>query len=66
VALPGYPVGGLILGGASHLDAFSAYPFRTQLPGGAPGGTTGKPAVRSPRSSRTGGDSPQASCAHDG
>ena len=25
--LPGYPVGELILGGASCLDAFSAYPF---------------------------------------
>jgi len=28
-ALPGYPVGDLILEPASHLDAFSAYPFRT-------------------------------------
>ena len=28
-ALPGYPVGNLILESASHLDAFSAYPFRT-------------------------------------
>ena len=60
------PVGGLILRRASHLDAFSAYPYRTQLPGGAPGGTTGTPAVRPPRSSRTGGGSSQASCARDG
>ena len=28
-ALPGYPVGELILEWASCLDAFSAYPFRT-------------------------------------
>jgi len=28
-ALPGYPVGSLIFRRASHLDAFSAYPFRT-------------------------------------
>src|SRR5438445_171025 len=40
------PVGDLILGWASHLDAFSAYPIRTWLPGGAPGGTTGALAVR--------------------
>ena len=28
-ALPAYAVGDLILGRASHLDAFSAYPYRT-------------------------------------
>ena len=28
-ALPGYPVRDLILKRASHLDAFSGYPFRT-------------------------------------
>ena len=38
---------------ASHLDAFSAYPFQTQIPSGAPGGTTGKPEVCPSRSSRT-------------
>ena len=35
--------GGLISGRASRLDAFSAYPFRTRLPGRAPGGATGSP-----------------------
>ena len=35
------PQGDLILWLASRLDAFSAYPYQTQLPGGAPGGTTG-------------------------
>ena len=35
--------GGLISGPASRLDAFSAYPIRTRLPGCAPGGTTGTP-----------------------
>ncbi len=34
--LPGYPVGDLILGWASRLDAFSAYPIRTWLPGTCP------------------------------
>ena len=63
---PVNPVGSLILRPASHLDAFSAYPFRTWLPGSAPGGTTGTPEVRSPRSSRTRGNSSQASCAHSG
>ncbi len=33
-------MGHLILGGASHLDAFSACPFRTWLPGYASGETT--------------------------
>jgi hypothetical protein len=38
--------GVLILRLASHLDAFSAYPIQTQIPSGAPGGTTGKPEVK--------------------
>jgi hypothetical protein len=36
-------MGDLILGRASHLDAFSAYPNQTWLPSNAPGGTTGTP-----------------------
>ena len=60
------PVGDLILGRASHLDAFSAYPCRTWLTCSAAGATTGTPEVRPPRSSRTGGSSPQISCARDG
>ena len=58
-------VGSLILEGASRLDAFSVYPFRTWLPSCATGVTTGAPSVRPPRSSRTEGSSPQTSCAHD-
>ena len=53
------PVGDLISGRASHLDAFSAYPFRTWLTSRAAGATTGTPEVRPPRSSRTRGSSPQ-------
>ena len=60
------PVGDLILGRASHLDAFSAYLCRTWLTSRAAGATTGTPEVRPPRSSRTRGSSPQVSCAHDG
>ena len=60
--LPGY----LILGGASRLDAFSVYPGPTWLPGYALGSTTGTPAVSPPRSSRTGGSSPQISYARAG
>ena len=60
------PVGDLISGRASHLDAFSAYPFRTWLTSSAAGATTGTPEVRPPRSSRTGGSSPQISYARDG
>ena len=60
------PVGDLILGRASHLDAFSAYPCRTWLTSRAAGATTGTPEVRPPRSSRTRGSSPQISYAHDG
>ena len=56
--------GYLIFGWASRLDAFSAYPFRTQLPSAAPGGTTGTLEVRGFRSSRTRKPSRQVSCAH--
>jgi hypothetical protein len=59
-------LGVLILGWASHLDAFSGYPFPTSLPGAAPGGTTGTRAVGPSRSSRTRDGSPQYSNAHDG
>ena len=57
--------GGLISGGASRLDAFSAYPVRTRLPGRAPGGATGTPLVRPTRSSRTKVRAPQASNARN-
>ena len=56
--------GNLVLEGASRLDAFSAYPFPTWLPGGAPSGTAGTPEVGPPQSSRTRGDPSQVSCAH--
>ena len=58
--------GRLISGGAWRLDAFSAYPFATWLPGGADGSTTGTPEVARPRSSRTRGRSRQPSCACGG
>ena len=45
----------LILRPASRLDAFSAYPIPTRIPGGAPGGTAGRPEVGRARSSRTSG-----------
>ena len=51
---------------ASRLDAFSVYPVRTSLPCYAVGTTTVAPVVRSPRSSRTRGNSSHDSCAHDG
>ena len=57
---PGY----LVLRPASRLDAFSGYPFRTQLPGYANGMTTGTLEVRPFRSSRTMNSSSQVSCAH--
>jgi hypothetical protein len=56
--------GNLVLEGASRLDAFSAYPVPTWLPGGAPSGTAGTPEVGPPQSSRTRGDAPQVSRAH--
>ena len=59
-------MGYLILGGASRLDAFSVYPFRTWLPGYAIGMTAGAPVVRPARSSRTKASSPQISCARAG
>ena len=59
-------VGDLISGGASRLDAFSVYPFRTWLPCYALGRTAGTPAVRPARSSRTKASSLQISCAHAG
>ena len=56
--------GSLVSEGASRLDAFSAYPVPTWLPGDAPSGTAGTPEVGPPQSSRTRGDAPQASHAH--
>ena len=56
--------GNLVLRPASRLDAFSAYPFPTWLPGGALSATAGTPEVGPPQSSRTRGDAPQISCAH--
>ena len=63
---PSKGMGDLILGWVSHLDAFSAYPDRTWLPGNALGRTAGKPEVRPSRSSRTRDRSPQISYAHRG
>ena len=57
--------GDLISGGASRLDAFSAYPVRTRLPCDAAGATAGTPEVRPTRSSRTNVSSPQISSAHN-
>ena len=51
----------LILRRASHLDAVSGYPCRTWLPSGARCRTTGTPAVRPARSSRTRASSSQPS-----
>ena len=59
-------LGDLILRGASRLDAFSVYPGPTWLPGHAPGGATGPPAVSPSRSSRTKDSSSQISYAHAG
>ena len=58
--------GGLILGWASRLDAFSGYPVDTWLPSDAVGTTAGTPEVSPLRSSRTRSSSPQASCARGG
>jgi hypothetical protein len=58
-----YASGDLILGWASHLDAFSGYPIRTQLPSDTTGVITGTPEVRPSRSSRTRDSAPQISCA---
>ena len=59
-------VGTLFLRGASRLDAFSVYPFRTSLPCYAVGTTTVAPVVRPLRSSRTRSSSSHDSYAHDG
>ena len=61
-----FRMGYLILRGASRLDAFSVYPVRTWLPGREPSGSTGAPAVRPSRSSRTKDSSSQISCARAG
>ena len=58
--------GNLFLWGASHLDAFSAYPVHTWLPSHALGRTTGTPEVCPSRSSRTKDSSTQISNAHSG
>jgi hypothetical protein len=58
------PWGDLVLRLVSRLDAFSGYPFRTWLPGGAAGATTGAPEVRPSRSSRTRDGSSQVSNTH--
>ena len=60
-----FRMGNLISEGASRLDAFSVYPVRTWLPCYALGRTTGAPAVRPSRSSRTKDSSPQISYARD-
>ena len=53
------PTGRLVLGRGSRLDAVSGSPVRTWLPGGAAVATTGPPAVRPARSSRTRARPPQ-------
>lgn len=58
------PQGDLVLRGVSRLDAFSGYPVRTWLPGGAAGATTGAPEVRPSRSSRTRDGASQVSFTH--
>jgi len=58
-ALLPHGMGGLVLGRGSRLDAFSGSPVRAWLPGGAVDTTTGPPAARPPRSSRTRGSPPQ-------
>ena len=66
VVFRGLRPGRIISGEAWRLDAFSAYPVATWLPGGADGSTTGTPEVARPRSSRTRGRSRQPSCACGG
>ena len=61
-----FRMGYLILRGASRLDAFSVYPFRTWLPGRRLGSLTDAPAARPSRSSRTKDSSSQISYAHAG
>ena len=62
-ALGACATGDLILRWASHLDAFSGYPIRTQLPSDTTGVITGSPEVRPSRSSRTRDRFSQISCA---
>ena len=59
-------MGKLILKLASRLDAFSGYPFPTELLCAATGVTTDTPEVGPSRSSRTKDRSLQFSYAHDG
>ena len=59
------PQGNLISQTASRLDAFSAYPDPTWVPGDAAGATTGMPEVGPTRSSRTKVSPSQVSCAHN-
>ena len=66
VTLLAFAMRGFISGPASRLDAFSAYPFRTQLPSRTAGAMTGSPSVRPLRSSRTRSSSLHASSARDG
>ena len=61
-----FRMGVLILRGASRLDAFSVYPVQTWLPGREFSNSTGTPAVRPSRSSRTKDSSSQISYAHAG
>ena len=61
-----FRMGYLILRGASRLDAFSVYPCQTWLPCSELGSSTGTPAVRPSRSSRTKDSSSQISYAHAG
>ena len=56
--------GYLVLRQVSRLDAFSGYPFHTQLPCDATGVTTGTPEVCPSRSSRTKDRSSQVSYTH--
>src|SRR5215216_4600475 len=58
--------GQFILEAASHLDAFSGYPRRSSLPGGALGRAAGTRADRPTRSSRTRVRAPQLPDARDG
>jgi hypothetical protein len=60
------PVGDLILRRASHLDAFSAYPFRRWQTSHALGRTTGTLELRPTRSSRTRVSFSQISCDYGG
>ena len=61
-----FRMGYLILRGASRLDAFSVYPCQTWLPGHELSSSTGTPAVRPSRSSRTKDSSSQISSARAG